>query len=166
MPYLKWVGCFCLLMISGHAFAAQSSGPEAFLAEIYNSYREGSEPVRFSETGNKQIISERFMQAVNEDQELAEGEVGFFDSDPICQCQDWETMNIDDIKVISLNDGEAIGIVHYSLWKSGTPKQSQSFKLILQNKRWYIADIITEDGSLLNTLEESNRKVKQQLTQP
>lgn len=162
MHNLKWIGLLYFLTISGHSFGQQSPDPSEFLVEVYNRYKEGGAPIPFAEKGKNQIISESFMKIVEEDATLADGEVGALDYDPICWCQDWETMKIYNIDVKS-NGHEATGFIDYSLWKDESSRRTQHFKLLLEKERWYIDDIMTDEGSLRRMIEESNEQQKQAL---
>ena len=67
------------------AAAPAAETPKAYMERLYAGYRNSSfNPFDHPE----RYFAPRLLAAIKEDARLANGEVGYVDGDPICQCQD------------------------------------------------------------------------------
>lgn len=143
------------LMIAA-ALDASPAGetPKAYMARLYANYLNPSfnpltRPARF--------FTKRLVAALDEDSRLADGEVGYLDGDPICQCQAPDGLNAAVTDVIQDDPGKAR--VRVSIGVAGYEARPATFNLVLTNAGWRIADVSSPDEpSLLLSLEESNSR--------
>jgi len=87
-----WIAAACLMGIASPVMAAlDAASARAFVEKLYSHYpsKPGNRSA-FDPTGKNasQVFDPGMIAAFREDTRLAHGEVGFVDSDPICQCQD------------------------------------------------------------------------------
>ncbi|WP_159565336.1 DUF3828 domain-containing protein [Budvicia diplopodorum] len=156
-----------LLLFSLSAIAAPPAGdPTAFLQKIYASYTNGFESVSLLGTGDRQILSDELLSVVEEDNKLAGGEMGFLDADPICACQDYEHLAVDNIKVLS-NDSQISAVeVTFRAFADSPASVTQTFMLKAKNGAWLIDDIVTGNGSLHQNMQNSNDEIKRNPPEP
>ena len=135
--------------------------PRGFVAQVYARYANRE----FSPfTQPERIFAPRLLAAINEDSALNQGEVGYLDGDPLCQCQDYERITATITGYQKLTPGLASVRVHVELGLD----QARDLKLRLARTRagWRIADVSSDqEASLLGALEEANRKLKAEARQ-
>lgn len=150
-----------LVLVSSCVVAAPLlEDPALFLQKIYRSYASGFDPVRLDDKGDKQILSDEFLRVVEQDSELANGEIGYLGYDPICHCQDYQNLVVEDITVIS-NDNQTSRLqAIFRPFAESTKKVSQTFLLKAKNGAWLIDDIVTENGSLHQNMLKSNHEIR------
>ncbi|HEX3423834.1 MAG TPA: DUF3828 domain-containing protein [Sphingomicrobium sp.] len=135
------------------AAAAFDQSPRDFVQRIYSSYRDSTfSPLVHPET----IFAPRLSAAIRKDQEFAQGEVGFVDGDPLCDCQDTGGMRS---RIISVTASGPRAVARVSIRFSGTnDSRDLRLKLIRTAAGWRIADVGTHDErSLLEDLLKANR---------
>ena len=140
------------------ALAATSSAetPQAFVQRIYASYRNPSYSP-FKHPGR--VFAPRLLAAINEDSRLANGEVGYLDGDPVCQCQDTSGLKATITKIVL--QGRENARVRVSISLAGYEARPAALTLVRTKAGWRIADILSPDeDSLLRAIEESNRKAQ------
>jgi hypothetical protein len=138
------------------AVAIAPETPRAFLERTYSSYRNsGFSPLE--KPGR--TFSPQLSAAILEDRQLAHGEVGFLDGDPLCDCQDTLGMRSRIVWVAGTRAGASARI---SLNFSGTSdRRLIRVKLVKTPAGWRIADVgTTSEPSLLHDLLEANRKAR------
>jgi Protein of unknown function (DUF3828) len=130
--------------------------PRAFMERLYASYR-NSDYSPF--THPEKVFAPRLLAAINEDSRLAQGEVGYLDGDPVCQCQDAAGLKATITQVQM--QGMTKATVRVSIGLDGYKPRPAEFSLVRAKGGWRIADVSSSaEKSLLNGLEESNRKQK------
>lgn len=134
--------------------------PALFLQKIYRSYAAGFDPVRLDNKGDKQILSDEFLHVVEQDSELSNGEIGYLGYDPICACQDYQNLVVEDIKVISNDNHTSQLQVIFRPFAESSEKVSQTFILKAKDSAWFIDDILTENGSLHQNMQKSNYQIR------
>lgn len=136
--------------------AAAAQTPEAFMQQLYAGY--GS-PNFSPLTDPARYFTARLVTALNEDARLANGEVGYLDGDPVCQCQDAGGLHATVAKVTRSKPGKAK--VRVAIGIRGYEPRYATFSLVLTEAGWRIADVASADEpSLLRGIEESNRRIR------
>lgn len=87
-----WIAAAFLASVASPVMAAlDAASAKAFVEKLYSHYpsKPGNRDA-FNATGKNgnQVFDPGMVAAFREDTRLAHGEVGFVDSDPLCQCQD------------------------------------------------------------------------------
>lgn len=146
-----------MILLAFVAAAAQpTETPKQFVQKLYAHYRDSN----FSPFNHpERVFAPKLLAAINADSKLAQGEVGYLDGDPICQCQDTSGMRPTITKVTQQGPGKAT--VHVSIaWPHDKPRPV-GFSLVRTKSGWRIADTSSaEEPSLLAALEKSNRKAR------
>jgi hypothetical protein len=143
-----------LLMAAAAAMTAET--PRTFVERIYSNYEDADySPLAHPE----RVFAQPLVAAINEDQRLARGEVGFLDGDPLCDCQDTGGMRAR-IVALSSKRGLASSRILVS-FAHGTDKRDIRVQLVLTPGGWRIADVGTADRtSLLRALQTSNLRAR------
>lgn len=147
-----------MILLGLAAFAQQlpAETPRAFMERLYASYRHANySPF----THPEKVFAPRLLAAINEDSRLAQGEVGYLDGDPVCQCQDAGGLKATIVQVRM--QGSTKATVSVAIGLEGYKPRPAEFSLVKTNAGWRIADVSSPaEKSLLNGLEQSNRKQK------
>jgi hypothetical protein len=133
--------------------AQPEESAKAYLQHLYANYRH-SEYSPF--TRPDEVFAPRLLSAIRKDEQLAHGEVGFLDGDPLCGCQDTGGMRA---RVGAVAARGRSATAHVSI--SFGPSEHRDIRLKLERTRagWRISDVSTaEELSLLHDLEAANRK--------
>lgn len=136
------------------AAAPAAETPKAFLERVYANYLSRNfSPLAHAD----RYFAPRLKAAIDQDARLANGEVGYLDGDPICQCQDPDGLRSKILR-IKLN----------APWKATAEvlldypdSTATHIRLILVRTKagWRIADVgASDEPSLVKALEASNRK--------
>jgi hypothetical protein len=147
-----------MLLLAFAAAAAQPAAetPRAFMQRLYAGYRTSDySPFKHPE----RVFAPRLLAAIKEDERLAQGEVGYLDGDPVCQCQDSGGLRA---TVTSVRmDGAGKASVAVAIGLQGYKPRPAQFSLVRTRAGWRIADVSSPDEkSLLAGLEASNAKQK------
>lgn len=128
--------------------------PRAYVERLYANYRKG----RFNPLAHPaRYLTPRLTAAIDEDEHLANGEVGYLDGDPICGCQDPDGLHATVSGVTKEKRGEVE--VRVSIALPGDKPRPATLTLVSTRAGWRIADVASPDEpSLLKALEASNRK--------
>lgn len=131
--------------------------PRAFMQRLYASYANADfSPFKHPE----RVFAPRLRAAIAEDAKLANGEVGYLDGDPVCQCQDADGLKATVVRVTPRGARQAT--VQVSIGLAGYMPRLARFSLEQGNSGWRIADVGSADEpSLLQALEVSNRKQRE-----
>ena len=141
------------------AVAPTAETPQRFLDRVYASYeqRDFSPFVR-----PDRFFAPSLVAAIREDSQLAHGEVGYLDGDPLCQCQDASGLRARITRVSITSPGHAKAVVFLN-YPDNTPTRVR-LSLIRTKLGWRIADISAGDTpSLIRALERSNREARRRL---
>lgn len=145
-----------ILVLLAAAATQPAETPQRFMEMLYAQYRH-SDYSPF--THPDRVFAPRLLAAINEDSKLANGEVGYLDGDPVCQCQDTAGMHPSITRVTRQGSNKAT--VRVSIGWEGEKPRPTTFKLLRTKSGWRIADVSSADEpSLLGALEESNRKAR------
>ncbi len=141
-----------LFLLASASLAAET--PRAFIERIYAHYRnEHYSPFDHPE----QVFAPRLKAAIKDDEQLAHGEVGFLDGDPVCDCQDTGGMHS---RIVSVARSGATATAHVLVtWEGTADRRDIKLELVQTPSGWRVADIGTSnDPSLLRALQKSNRE--------
>lgn len=143
-----------LLVFAAALAQPQAETPRAFVEHLYAGYRHAA----FSPLKNpERIFAPRLLAAIEEDSRLAQGEVGYLDGDPVCQCQDAAGLKAAITSVKPQGPDKAT--VRVSIRLQGYRPRPATLSLVRTRAGWRIADIASADEpSLLREIEDSNRK--------
>jgi hypothetical protein len=142
-----------ILMLPCAGIAAQTDSPENFLRHLYAQYAPGKKPIAFDYPDAASIVDASLLALLRHDQEAAKGEVGALDSDPVCQCQDWEALKIVALSVQPAGANHTTASVTFDNG-TGHEKWSQTvrFDLVRVGAAWKIHDIGSKDAASLQGL--------------
>jgi hypothetical protein len=104
------------------------------------------------------VFDPGMIAAFREDTKLAKGEVGFVDSDPLCQCQDDSGLKatIASVTMTGPNAADVVVNLDYPSEKAIIPL---SLHLVTVNGAWRIHDLSTVDAkSYLDDLLKANKE--------
>jgi len=146
-----------MILLALLAAAQPVESPKAYMQQLYANYRHSNySPF----THPERVFAPRLLAAINEDSKLAQGEVGYLDGDPVCQCQDTGEMRP---SITSVTQQGTKATVRVSIGWPGEKARPATFKLVHTSSGWRIADVGSADEpSLLNALEKANRKARAQ----
>jgi hypothetical protein len=140
------LGLIATLVVAGPAVSRPrldrpppaSAGPEAFVRWVYSHYTPTN-----SSFDSQVAYSPGLKALFARNTRLLRGEVGDNnDSDPVCQCQDWETIRITGLKVISVGAHQAPVEVTFS---DGRTHGKLGLMLVRTLAGWRIDDIMVGD---------------------
>ena len=145
-----------ILLFLAAAAAQPTDTPRAFVQHIYAGYaHKDYNPIDRPE----RIFAPKLTAAIREDERLANGEVGYLDGDPLCDCQDYVRLGATIRSLEPSGKANAVAAVHLTY---GTG-EARDLKLTLLRTAsgWRVADIASpEEPSLLKALEKSNAEAK------
>jgi len=129
--------------------------PKTFIQRLYANYS-NSDYSPFKEANR--VFAPRLLAAINKDSELAHGEVGYLDGDPVCQCQDTAGLHASIKNVVE--KGRTATVSVKLDFQDSTPTNVR-LSLVRIGAGWRIADVsATGEPSLLRALEESDRRTR------
>jgi hypothetical protein len=118
----------CLFLGTAAARAGEptAASAEQFLRGLYAKYTHNGKPTPFVYPDAKNIADAGMMALLKRDRDKSNGEVGAMDSDPICRCQDWESIKVKSVQVrmqgtnaanadVTMSDMGDVQKIHYSL---------------------------------------------------
>lgn len=140
-----WIAAACLAGAAGPVAAApDAAGARAFVEKLYSHYPSNPNGAAFEPTGKNasEVFDPGLIAAFREDARLANGEVGFVDADPLCQCQDDSGLKpkVASVTMTGPNAADAVVALQY-------PDQTLalSLHLVPVNGAWRIHDLSTGD---------------------
>ena len=130
--------------------------PYQFVSNIYTNYSDGN-LLSYSPFENPDtIFSPQLLNLIKLDEKYANGEAGFLDWDPICDCQDFGNFTLKKIE-IKKTDNKVIANVSFQI--SETSVKVVLYLIKIDNK-WFIDDIKSKDNpSLYKYLKKNLQKV-------
>lgn len=132
--------------------AASRTTPEAFVRSLLANYNQGIALEAMPD--NRAFFSAATSALIAENDRLAGGEVGYFDADPICQCQDWMNIVVTDAETTT-TDATHASVRATS--RDGDSTLVQTYILIKEAGGWRVADIVhPEFGSMVDGVKASN----------
>jgi hypothetical protein len=134
--------------------AAQAESARAFVQRVYAGYaREDFNSLDHID----RYFAPPLAAAIRDDERLADGEVGYLDGDPLCDCQDFSELKprIERVRM----HGRAAADARILLDFGTSDARIVSLQLVLTKGGWRVADVATkEEPSLLGALRRSNRR--------
>ena len=141
-----WVVAACLAGVASAAAASpDAASARAFVLKLYSHYPSKPNAKPFDPTGKNasEVFDPGLIAAFREDARLANGEVGFIDADPLCQCQDDSGLKP---KLVSVTmTGANAADVLVSLGYNGEKPRALTLHLVPVNGAWRIYDLSMED---------------------
>ena len=145
-----------LAFLAAAAAAQSAETPRQFVTRVYASYRS---PDFSPFTHPTRYFAPQLVAAMKEDARLAHGEVGYLDSDPVCQCQDSTGLNADVAMLSRPSPGTAKAKIHIAF--EGGDIRDFWLDLVHTGRGWRIADVNSADEpSLLAALDKANREAR------
>jgi len=136
--------------------AQTPSDARQFLETVYAQYTPSGTPTAMYDAKAASVLSPSLFRLVQENAKVLQGDVGILDADPVCVCQDYDTIHVARIDVQSDGERRANASVTFSNLQS---RQTVRFKLVAVGHAWRIDDIGSADvPSLRAALIEENRK--------
>lgn len=141
-----------ILTAAAPALAGDSSSAANFISGIYAPYAVASNAKPLP---RETIYSKSMLALIARDAELAGGEVGYLNGDPLCSCQDYTAFEPD----VSVSEylGKATAKIDFM---NGDHHTMLTLKLIREKEDWRVDDVIDENGSLRQALITSNKSVE------
>lgn len=116
------------------ATVATDQTPEAYVRELYG-------PGDLPEGGENALFSARTRALIEETEQLTpEGFVGFFEAQPICDCQDG-TPVLDSATAVSTGPNSADVAVVQSFAEPGNAVHRKTYRLVREGGQWKIDDM-------------------------
>ena len=136
------------------AAAAPPETPKAFVGRVYAEYsKEGFSP--FAEP--ERYFAPGLLAEIRKDG--ADGEVGYLDGDPLCDCQDYDHLTATVLKIRRPSVNAAVADVRVRVLP-GTVRKLE-LRLIRGSSGWRVADVVGADHhSLLSELKRANAEKK------
>lgn len=134
--------------------------PEQTVRQLYQAYGQdsASPPSGFGDIGEKAIISTRMQNAVALNHRLTlPGDADWLDSDPVCDCQDYEDLVLESVAIKPVDDAHMNAVVRFRPFADGDKSVTQTLMLVAENGRWLIDDIRSEYGSVYQSINGANQ---------
>lgn len=148
---------FCVVLCLGasSSFAANAdTSAEHFVKSIYAPFA----AEHFKPVPREIIYSKEMLALIQRDIQLAGGEIGYLNDEPLCRCMDFEPF-VTDIRVESSHNASR---AHVAFTNDGN-----FMRLILLLRResghWRVDDVIDADSSLKDSLVKANNEAAQAL---
>lgn len=119
---------------------AGSAAAEQFLRGIYARYGKDGPGAPFDTT----VYEPSLLALIDADNKAADGDVGYLDGDPICDCQDFDISALQ-IAFKSISEGRLDAAVSF---RNFGKRHSLHLTLLLTAAGWRIADAQGSDGGL------------------
>ena len=120
--------------------AADPPNSEAFVHDRYAQYTDKLMGPKWEETYSPGLIA-----MLKADQKKAGGE-GAFDSDQLCQCQDWDGLRVISVKLIPHTSTTADADVVLKVFKARADLTRVRLRLVLLQREWRIDDVTPQGG--------------------
>lgn len=145
------------------SFTVQAQPPsqtvEQTVRQIYQNYKSDASTPYFGETGERAITSARIQQALTLNDNLTlPGNIGWLDYDPVCDCQDFGDLVLESVAITQPDADHADAVVRFRIFKDDKEKTTQTLKMVAENGRWVIDDIVSNHGSVLQAVNSENEK--------
>jgi hypothetical protein len=128
---------FSVCIFVSSLFANEQDSIYKFISTLYSNYQNSSKVFIFNGPGADTIFSPDLLKLIRMDQSQANGEAGYLDWDPLCDCQD-----ADGIKTIKVNIDKRQNTI---CAKVTLKYSSEEINIILHlehiNGKWLIANI-------------------------
>lgn len=160
---MKFISGFLLILFSlvSHA-QTPSLSPEQTIRQIYSAYATDAPletPDFFGDLSDKSVLSARMKAAVHKDQQATPpGDMGALDADPFCACQDYEHLVLEEVTIHPADRTHINATVQIRPFGNDpdSSRYALTLKLVRENERWLVDDVISEYGSTLQQLKDAN----------
>jgi hypothetical protein len=156
MQARAWIVGYALMtLLAGSVAAAPGAQapadekPDAFVRRVYALYGAHGGSVPMERPAGAQYYAPEMLDAFAKDVELAKGEVGAIDGDPICDCQDNGKLRVKSVAIT----GSEPGLVRARVIFTNLGSQNV-VTLVLRHlpEGWRIADVENKDSGSVMTL--------------
>ena len=143
---LSLIGLACI-----SACAQEAGSPEDFLRNLYAPYAMDNAPSPIGPVGAS-LFEPGLLALIQRDQQLANGEVGILDHDPICSCQDYDPLTMVTVSTEPRTGDRVAASVSFM---NGAEPVMVGFQLVTVGGQWRIYDIQEADIPSLRALLEA-----------
>jgi hypothetical protein len=154
-----WIVAACLVSVASPVAAApDAASAKAFVEKLYSHYPSKPDATAFDPTGKNsgEVFDPGMIAAFREDARLANGEVGYVDADPLCQCQDDGGLKATVVSVTMTGPDAADAVVNLQFPDGAV---ALTLHLVPVNGAWRIHDLSTgEMKSYLADLLKANKE--------
>lgn len=145
------------------SFYTQAQSPtqtaEQAVREIYAKYKGAAREPYFGDTGKQTLTSLRMQESITLNNNLTlPGNIGSLDYDPVCDCQDYSELVLENVTVSQTDASHADAEVRFRPFKDDKEKITQTLKMVAEKGLWVIDDIISQHGSLWQSINNDNEK--------
>lgn len=149
-----------ILLIFPALAQSPSLTAEQTVRQIYQDYTGGTSVPYFGDGGEKAITSVRMQKALTLNDNLTlPGNIGWLDYDPVCDCQDYGDLVLENVAIPQTDADHATAIVRFRLYKEDKEKTTQTLKMVAENGRWVIDDVVSSHGSVWQAVNGENEKI-------
>lgn len=132
---------------------------EKTVRNIYQHYKQESRSLFFANNNGQVIISAQMQSAITLNNKLTlPGDSSWLDFDPVCNCQDYSELELDNVAITLMDARQADAIVQFHTFHDDSEKTTLTLKMVTENGRWVIDDIISDYGSILKEINDENGK--------
>jgi hypothetical protein len=136
--------------------APDSAAAEKFLRGIYTNYHANGHGVPNDKVKDADVYDASLIALMTADQKAADGEVGYLDGDPLCDCQDFDIREVKlSIKPADKNRLDATVSFH-----NLDAQKTLHLLLVETPKGWRVFDVMSSEGSLREGLEKDIKLVR------
>ncbi|ALR78081.1 DUF3828 domain-containing protein [[Enterobacter] lignolyticus] len=165
---MRYLSRWFLIVLATISITAFAQKPVVSLKEtieqIYKPYGLNTDPVSIYDTGENRIVSKRLAAVLQTDSELtAPGDGGALDNDPLCGCEDYDKLVVDNIQLLDENTQTATAIVRVRPSANNPQTNTISLSFVNENGRWLIDDIMNDDQSVYQLVVKSNHEQQEML---
>ncbi|WP_152223993.1 DUF3828 domain-containing protein [Pseudomonas sp. SCB32] len=167
MGYLRHILALLMLLAmagaslaAGKPDAADTASAERFLRQIYSNYTPDGPGVPNKQLKEADVFDAALIALMKADQDAAEGEVGYLNGDPLCDCQDWGDIRIQTLTFAAADGDRLKASVTLKDVVTGEGKQ---LDLLLHNtaQGWRVEDFVNDEGSLAENLRLNTQELLQ-----
>ncbi|HAX3257015.1 YbjP/YqhG family protein [Escherichia albertii] len=149
-----------ILLIFPALAQSPSLTAEQTVRRIYQDYTGGTNVPYFGDGGEKAITSVRMQKALTLNDNLTlPGNIGWLDYDPVYDCQDYGDLVLENVAITQTDADHAAAIVRFRLYKEDKEKITQTLKMVAENGRWVIDDVVSSHGSVWQAVNGENEKI-------
>lgn len=154
MKYLL-AGSLCFIFSTFSSVTSATDSLEYTIRQIYQPYIKSTPVATFGGA----MVSARMGQALTLDERLTlPGDMGWLGYDPICNCQDFDNLVLENVAITRKDASHAEATVRFRPFRDQGESVTQTLSMMMENRRWVIDDIISEQDSLYQQLNASNQQ--------
>jgi uncharacterized protein DUF3828 len=139
------VAASALNVCASAALADDAKDAKAFLAGLFATYQDNKKPP----AGSDHVYDSQLQALMDEDVRLANGEVPALDFDPLCQCQDYQRLQVSATVRSSRPSAAIVTVTIRDLAMPKDKPRDAVFDLVKERGAWRIHDIHAEDPKSL-----------------